>query len=136
MNLSEIDKKILFELDKDGRTSFSEISRTIGSTPQVVKYHVEQLQEKGINKHFWAFIDYDKADFSFFGGYWLKFAGLSKEKESEIYKDLNTNMYIPIVQRTDGYADALIGIIAKDIFHHNQILQDIFSKFGQYITKI
>lgn len=134
MNLSEINKKILFELDKDGRASFSEIARVIGSTPQVVKYHVEQLQEKGIIKHFWAFIDYDKADYSFFWGYWLKFAGLSKEKEVEIYDDFNSNMYVPIVQRTDGYADVLIGIIAKDLFHHNQILQDIFSKFGEHIT--
>lgn len=134
MNLSQIDKKILFELDKDGRASFSEISRIIGSTPQVVKYHVEQLQEKGIIKHFWAFIDYDKADYSFFWGYWLKFAGLSKEKEAEIYADFNSNLNIPIIQRTDGYADVLIGIIAKDLFQHNQILQDIFSKFGEHIT--
>ncbi|KKP92853.1 MAG: Transcriptional regulator, AsnC family [Candidatus Moranbacteria bacterium GW2011_GWD2_36_12] len=134
MNLSEIDKKILFELDKDGRASFSEIARVIGSTPQVVKYHVEQLQEKGIVKHFWAFIDYDKADYSFFWGYWLKFAGLSKEKETEIYDYFNSNMNIPIIQRTDGYADVLIGIIAKDLFHHNQLLQNIFSKFGQHIT--
>jgi DNA-binding Lrp family transcriptional regulator len=134
MNLSELDKKILFELDKDGRASFSEIARMLNSTPQVVKYHVEQLQEKGIIKHFWAFIDYDKADYSFFWGYWLKFNGLSKEKENEIYQYFNANRNIPIIQRTDGYADVLIGIIAKDLFHHNQILQNIFSKFGQFIS--
>lgn len=134
MNITEFDKKILFELDKDGRVSFSEIARVIGSTPQVVKYHVEQLQEKGIIKHFWAFIDYDKADYSFFWGYWLKFAGLSKEKETQMYADFNSNMYIPIIQRTDGYADVMIGIIARDIFHHNEILQDVFSKYGQQIV--
>lgn len=134
MNISEIDKKILFELDRDGRVSFSEIARVIGSTPQVVKYHVEQLQEKGVIKHFWAFIDYDKADYSFFWGYWLKFSGLSKEKEVEMYEYFNQHMFVPIVQRTDGYADVMIGIIAKDIFHHNQILQEIFSRYGQYIN--
>lgn len=134
MNITDFDKKILFELDKDGRASFSEIARVLNSTPQVVKYHVEQLQEKGVIKHFWAFIDYDKADYSFFWGYWLKFVGLSKEKEDEMYKDFNANMYIPIIQRTDGYADALIGIIAKDVFHHSQVLQEIFSKYGQNIA--
>ncbi|HEX8974109.1 MAG TPA: winged helix-turn-helix transcriptional regulator [Patescibacteria group bacterium] len=134
MNLSDLDKKILFELDKDGRASFSEIARTIGSTPQVVKYHVEQLQENGIIKHFWAFTDYDKMDYSFFWGYFLKFAGLTKEKEEEMYQDLNSNKYVPIIQRTDGHADVLIGIIARDVFHHNEILQDIYNKYGQYIT--
>jgi DNA-binding Lrp family transcriptional regulator len=134
MNLTEIDKKILFELDKDGRVSFSEIARIIDSTPQVVKYHFEQLLEKGVIKHFWAFIDYDKADYSFFWGYWLKFSGLTKEKEEEMYADFNQNMYIPIIQRADGYADVLIGIISRDIFHHNEILQGVFSKYGKYIT--
>ncbi len=135
MNLTDFDKKILFELDKDGRVSFSEIARVLGSTPQVVKYHVEQLQEKGIIKHFWAFIDYDKADYSFFWAYWLKFAGLSKEKEAEMYADFNSNKFIPIIMRSDGYADVMIAIIAKDIFHHNEILQDIFSKYGAFIAQ-
>ncbi|MDP1619880.1 MAG: AsnC family transcriptional regulator, partial [bacterium] len=134
MNFTELDKKILFELDKDGRASFSEIARIIGSTPQVVKYHFEQMMEKGFIKHFWAFTDYDKLDYSFFWGYWLKFAGLTKEKEVEMYQYFNNNQYIPIIQRADGYADVLIAIISRDIFHHNEILQDIFSKYGQYIT--
>ena len=66
MNITELDKKILFELDKDGRAGFSKIARAIGTTPQVVKYHYERLINTGIIKHFWAFIDYDKADYSFF----------------------------------------------------------------------
>ncbi|HCP08822.1 MAG TPA: hypothetical protein DIT25_03440 [Candidatus Moranbacteria bacterium] len=134
MNLTELDKKILFELDKDGRASFSAIARVIGSTPQVVKYHFEQLMERGIIKHFWAFTDYDKCDYSFFWGYWLKFAGLTKEKEREMYADFNSNKYIPIIQRTDGYADVLIAIIAKDVFHHTEVLQNIFTKYGSNIT--
>ncbi|HFC10610.1 MAG TPA: Lrp/AsnC family transcriptional regulator [Candidatus Kaiserbacteria bacterium] len=134
MNITELDKKILFELDKDGRASYSKIARSVKTSPQVVKYHFEQLIEKGIIKHFWAFTDYDKMDYSFFWGYWLKFAGLTKEKEDEMYKYFNKHKYIPIVQRADGYADVLIGIISRDIFHHNEILQEIFSKYGKYIT--
>ena len=134
MKLTELDKKILFELDKDGRASFSEIARIIGSTPQVVKYHYEQLIENQVIEKFWAFIDYDKADYSFFWGYWLKFSGLTKEKEEEIYADFNSNKYIPIIMRSDGYYDCLLGIISRDIFHHNEILQEIFNKYGSHIT--
>ena len=134
MNITELDKKILFELDKDGRAGFSKIARVIGTTPQVVKYHYERLMEIGIIKHLWALIDYDKAGYSFFWGYWLKFSGLSKEKEAEMYADFNANKYIPIVMRSDGYADVLIGIISRDIFHHNEILQSVFAKYGSYIT--
>lgn len=134
MKITELNKKILFELDKNGRASFSDIARNIGSTPQVVKYHYEQLMDRGIIKHFWAFIDYDKVDYSFFWGYWLKFSGLNKEKETEMYADFNANMFIPIIMRADGYADVLLGIISKDIFHHNEVLQNIFAKYGSFIT--
>jgi Lrp/AsnC family transcriptional regulator for asnA, asnC and gidA len=132
--LSELDKKILYELDQEGRESFARIAKTIGTTTQVVKYHYDKLIDSGVIKHFWAFVDYDKAGYSFFWGYWLKFSGLTKEAEEEMYADFKTNGHIPIVMRCDGYADALLGIIGKDISHHNKVLEDVFAKYGKYIT--
>lgn len=134
MNISELDKKILFQLDLDGRMPYSEIAKNIGTSTQVVKYHFEQLKEKGIIKHFWAFTDYDKMDYPFFWGYWLKLAGLTEEDEKEMYKYFNEEKYIPIVQRMDGHADVMIGIISRDVFHHNEILQAVFDKFGKHIV--
>lgn len=133
MNISNLDKKILFELDKNGRASFSEIARALDSTPQVIRYHFEQLMEKGTIKNFWAFIDYDKVDYSFFWGYWLKFAGLTREMENEMYKDFNADNNMPIVMRCDGYADVYICLINRDIFTHNKMLQNLFSRYGKNI---
>ena len=134
MNVTELDKKILFQLDMDGRASFSEIARSIGSTPQVVKYHYEQLMGRGIIKHFWAYIDYDKADYSFFWGYWFKFAGLTKVIEDEMYARLNADPNVPIIMRADGYADVQLAFISKDIFNHNEMLQNFFTRYGQYVV--
>ncbi|EKE16061.1 MAG: hypothetical protein ACD_11C00051G0003 [uncultured bacterium] len=134
MNITELDKKILFELDKDGRAGFSKIARVIGTTPQVVKYHYERLMETGIIKNFWAFIDYDKAGYSFFWGYWLKFSGLTREDEEKMYADFRENKFIPIIMRCDGYADVLLGITGKDLFHHNEVLNSVFAKYGKFIA--
>lgn len=134
LKITDLDKKILFELDKDGRASYSKIARALGTSPQVVKYHFERLMENGVIKNFWAFIDYDRAGYSFFWGYWLKFSGLTKEKEEEMYAKFWANKYISIIMRADGYADVMLGIIAADVFHHNQLVQSVFSEFGQYIT--
>lgn len=133
--ITELDKKILFELDKDGRASYSEIARNIGTTPQVVKYHFQGLMDNEAIKHFWAFVDYDRVGYSFFWGYWLKFSGLDKEKEEEMYEFFVNHKYIAIVMRSDGYADAMLGIIAKDVFHHNKVLKEVFNRYGKYITK-
>jgi DNA-binding Lrp family transcriptional regulator len=134
LKLTDLDKKILFELDKDGRANFSKIARALGTSPQVVKYHFERLMENGAITNFWAFIDYDRAGYSFFWGYWLKFSGLTKKQEEEMYAKFKANKYIPIVMRCDGYADVMLGVIAMDIFQHNKIVQELFSEFGKYIT--
>jgi len=134
LKLTELDKRILYELDKDGRASFSKIAKAAGTSPQVVKYRFARLKEYKAIKHFWAFIDYDRAGYSFFWGYWMKFSGLTAEQEEEMYANFRANKYIPIVMRSDGYADCMIAIIAKNVFHHNQILQEIFNEYGQYIS--
>ncbi|MFC1645297.1 Lrp/AsnC family transcriptional regulator [Patescibacteria group bacterium] len=129
-----LDKKILYELDKDGRASYSKIAKNVGTTAQVVKYHYHKLMDNEIIKNFWAFVDYDKAGYSFFWGYWMRFSGITKEEEREMYEYLNNHMNVPIIMRCDGYADALIAIIAKDVFQHNEILQEILTKYGRFIT--
>lgn len=133
--MTEFDKKLLFELDKDGRANFTELAKVLNTSPQVVKYHYQKLEDDGVLQQFWAFIDYDKADYSVFWGYWLKFSGLTKEVETAMYADFKQNKYIPIVMRCDGYADVMLGIIGRDVFHHNQVLQDVFAKYGQYIAE-
>lgn len=136
MDITELDKKILFQLDLDGRASYSQIGRNIGTTAQVVKYHVENLLDRGKIKNFWAFVDYEKAGYSFFWAYWLKFAGLTKEKEEEIYSYFKQAKNMPIVMRCSGYADAMICITTKDVFSHNEILKDYSAKFGKYTAMI
>ena len=121
IKITKLDRKILYELDKDGRASYSEIAKNIGTSAQVVKYHYRKLIDNDIITKFWAFIDCDKAGYSFFWGYWLKFSGLSQGEEREMYEYFNKHLNIPIIMRCDGYADALIAIIARDVFHHNEI---------------
>jgi DNA-binding Lrp family transcriptional regulator len=134
IKLSELDKNILFELDRDGRANFSKIARNIGTTPQVVKYHFERLIDEGAIKNFWVFANFMAAGYPFFWAYWFKFSGLSKEKMEEIFASFRENKYIPIVFRCDGWADAMICIATKDIFSHNKELNDILKTWGRNIA--
>jgi len=42
------DRKILYELDQDSRQSYSSIAKSLKTSPQVVKYRVENLYKSGI----------------------------------------------------------------------------------------
>ena len=131
--LSKLDKKILFSLDQDGRKSLSLVAKEVGSSVPVVKYHIEKLLEDGAIKNFWSFVDYNALGYDYFWGYWLKFTGANEEKRTEVFDYLQQHTHIPIVFRCDGFADVMIAIIAKDLFHHNDILNNFLGQFDGFI---
>ncbi len=129
MKLDLLDRKILFELDKNSRVSYSKIAKLVKTSPQVVKYRVEQLYANDILLYCWPMIEYRAMDY-FFGLHFIKLKNLTTEKEKELYKYLNSHQHIPIIMRGHGYADLIIAIDGHGIHHLNEIMQDLNNKFG------
>ncbi len=64
VKITNLDKQILYEFDKDGRASYSRVAKNIGTTAQVVKYHYHKL----IDSHsFGRLLIMIKWDIHFFG---------------------------------------------------------------------
>ncbi|MCX6771662.1 MAG: Lrp/AsnC family transcriptional regulator [Candidatus Micrarchaeota archaeon] len=124
------DRKILYELDQDSRQSYSSIAKTLKTSPQVVKYRVENLQKSGVLQYCWPMIEYRKADY-FFGLYFFKLQNMDKESEKELFDYLNSHRFIPIIMRGEGYADLIIAICAKGIFHLRDIITELSNRFGK-----
>jgi len=133
------DRKILYELDQDSRQSYSSIAKTLRTSPQVVKYRVENLYRSGILQYCWPMIEYRKPGY-FFGLYFFKLQNMDEKTEREFFAYLNNHKFIPIIMRGEGYADLIIAICAKGIFHLKEIISELnnrYSKnFREYDTTI
>jgi Lrp/AsnC family transcriptional regulator for asnA, asnC and gidA len=57
IELDEIDRRILLELQRDGRRSFKKIAEDAGVSEATVFVRVRKLQEKGVMKGFRAVVD-------------------------------------------------------------------------------
>jgi len=57
IELDETDRKILRELQRDGRRSFKKIGENVGVSEATVFVRVKKLQEKGVLKGFSAVVD-------------------------------------------------------------------------------
>jgi Lrp/AsnC family transcriptional regulator for asnA, asnC and gidA len=57
IELDEIDRRILVELQRDGRRSFKKIGEDAGVSEATVFVRVKKLQEKGVVKGFRAVVD-------------------------------------------------------------------------------
>jgi len=124
------DRKILYELDQDSRQSYSAIAKSLRTSPQVIKYRVENLLASGALQCCWPMIEYRKAGY-FFGLYFFKLQNMDEEAEKELFDYLNNHQFIPIIMRGEGYADLIIGICAKGIFHLRDIITELNNRFGK-----
>ena len=51
------DKKILYHLDENARYSLAQIGRNVGLSKNGVRYRMENLEESGVIKHYYAVVD-------------------------------------------------------------------------------
>ncbi|MEM3366148.1 MAG: Lrp/AsnC family transcriptional regulator [Candidatus Bathyarchaeia archaeon] len=64
MKIDEIDKKILQELCKDGRKSFSDLSKIVGISKVAVRSRVKKLLRYGIIERFTVSLNREKLGYS------------------------------------------------------------------------
>lgn len=129
-----LDKKILFQLDHDSRASLSKIAKALKTSPQVVKYRMENLYKKGILLYCWPMVEYRGIGY-FFGLHFIKLQNMGQKEEKEFYKYLNSHKYIPIIMRSQGYADLIIAIDGKGIHHLSGIVRELQNRFSDYFLE-
>jgi Lrp/AsnC family transcriptional regulator, regulator for asnA, asnC and gidA len=120
--LDDFDKKILQELEKDGRKPFSEIAKKINISNTMVHQRVNRLKENGVLKKMALELDERKMGYE-----WSAFTGLVLKKDSDSKAIIEELKNIPEVTEcyyiTGKYA-LYIRIVAKNSDHMRQVLYE------------
>lgn len=126
------DYRILAELEKNSRQSFSQIAKNLKMSKEVVNYHVKKLQKEGIITRFFAEINLHKLGLQVYKVY-FQFQNVNDTKEKEMYTYFAEKLRIPWIVSCSGKYDLIISFGAGDINHFNEYLTKIMNKFSQYI---
>lgn len=126
------DFKILAELEKNSRQSFSEIAKKINTSKEVINYRIKNLEEEKVINRFFTEINLAKLGMQVYKIY-LQFQNVTDEKEEEMYKYFTQTLKIPWVISCSGKYDMIISFGARDINHFNEYLTKIMNKFSNYI---
>jgi DNA-binding Lrp family transcriptional regulator len=129
-----LDRRILHRLDRDSRASYSEIAKALKTSPQVVKYRIENLYGRGILKYCWPMVEYRGIGY-FFGLHFIRLHNMTKEDEKKLYEYLNAHNNIPIIMRGQGYADLIIAIDGEGIHHLAEIVRELQNRFSSYFLE-
>ncbi|MBT5021532.1 Lrp/AsnC family transcriptional regulator [Candidatus Woesearchaeota archaeon] len=126
------DKKILHELDKNARISYSEIAKKIRLSKNSVINRIKVLEKNKIILGYNALINVNNLGYTTYDIY-LKFKDSSFEKEQEIISDLIKNKHAWLVAKVEGNINLSLLISTKTPEEFDQIWDKIYQKIKPYV---
>jgi len=116
--VDEVDEKIISVLEKDSRTPFTEIAKSLDLSDVAVKKRVEKLLASGILKRFSVELDQEKMGKPVRAYVLLR---CSPENTDKIVSDLRDKVK---VERTIGSYDLLLSVDFEDIQALRNFVED------------
>jgi DNA-binding Lrp family transcriptional regulator len=132
MKLDLIDKKILYELDKNARISFSELAKKVRLSKNSVINRVKNLEKEEVILGYNTLININQLSYSTYDVY-LKFIDTTPEKEQEIINLVLKNKDVWFVGRVEGSINLAILISTKTPEEFYKIWNEIYAKIKKYV---
>lgn len=132
MVLSQKDKKILCELDKNCRQSNNKIAKKTMMSKEVVNYRIARLVRENIITRFFGEIDTSKLGYIAYKIY-LQFQNTTEEKEKEIIDYLFNHPKAAWTAICSGRWDLVTSFWAKDVYELNTHISGFMNKFSNFI---
>jgi len=111
----------LNEIEMNARITHAELGKKVGLSKQVVKYRIERLEKEKIIQGYFAIIDIARLGY-FPHIIYLKFIGLSTEKENQWIAQMNKHPSVMSLGKNAGNWDLTVVVKAKN----NQELDEIY----------
>ena len=128
-----VDVKIMAELDRDSRQSYSQLGRKLRIAKETVKYRMEKLVENGAIDNFYAVIDFSKIGFTLYRVY-ISLQNTSPKIEAGLISHLSKSKSVNILYRINGPYDIALGVWAADIWQLQDFWEDLKKNFGQHFS--
>lgn len=129
--LDRLDRRILFELDKNSRQSYSELARSLKQGRDRVEYRVQRMREEKIIRGFTAAVDLYRLGFTIFKTY-LRLEN-NKARVQEFVEYLRNHPRVYWIALTDGSWDLMIAVFARHAEEFHRIHQSILSAFNEIV---
>ncbi len=134
IRLDQLDKKILFELDKNSRLSNPQLGRKVFASKEVVAYRINRLIREKVIHHFYSIIALTTLGYFNYKIY-FQLQGLTEEKEQNIIYKLKLNNNIVWIATTEGRWDLMISFYAKNIQDFAAMKAEVFEMLGNIVQE-
>ncbi len=132
VKLSQLDKKLIFNLDFEARQSLTQLAKKLNTSKQVVKYRIEKLQRDNIIQGFYSDINASKLGYAIYLVY-FKFQNLNVDKEKELISHFSKQNNVGVSVSVNGKWDYCVGIWAESVVHFKIKYREIMKSYEKYV---
>jgi DNA-binding Lrp family transcriptional regulator len=132
--LDSYDKRILFELDKNARSSVSGLATQVKKSKQFVDYRIRKLEERRIIRGYASVIDYSKLGYISIRVY-LKFHNITPEQQQSIEEELVKDKEVWWLVTLEGPWDVGYAMAVKNVLSFYAYWDRVMKKYRQYISR-
>lgn len=119
--MDRVDKKIIAELQNNGRISLTELSEKIGISLSPCQRRVKALEQKGVIRHYQAHIDPAKVGLGFVAILFITLKDCNHQSVSAFEQALFDIAEITQAQRLFGNPDYMLHVVTKDLESYQQL---------------
>ncbi|MFA5173670.1 MAG: Lrp/AsnC family transcriptional regulator [Candidatus Pacearchaeota archaeon] len=127
------DRKILYELEQDSRQSLNEIAKKVRLKKETVFHRIKNLEKQGIIKKYLLEINSYKMGYEFYS-ILLRYKDTTPNIEEKIYNFLKNNKNVGWLTKCEGAWDINLTVITKGNLKLKDFLDELITKFGDYIS--
>lgn len=131
--LDTIDHKLLYALEKNARSSISEIARECNVSKQVAGYRLSKL-ENNVIKSYFTILDVTKLGYAIQKAF-LKLQNTTAREEKALINYLKNHPDVVWLVSCDGQFDLAFGMRFNSFEDYAQKLSELDSKFGHLILE-
>ncbi|MDO8554549.1 MAG: Lrp/AsnC family transcriptional regulator, partial [Candidatus Micrarchaeota archaeon] len=132
-DLDLLDRKILSELDKNARISYSELGKRLRTAKETVKYRIQQLEKRSIIQGYYTVLNLSKLGQTFHRVY-LRLQNANPKIEADIVSYLSKSKNVSVIYCINGSFHLALGVWATDIWEYETFWQEFKKQFGEHIS--
>jgi DNA-binding Lrp family transcriptional regulator len=132
MRLTSSEKRLLYELEQDGRSPLTRIGKRVGSSEQSLAYRMKALMKRGVIGEFYTLADITRLGYTSYRVL-IRFSNASATMIKRIHAYLHFAPNIHWMVDCGGKWDLLIDIMALDVQEFDALFSRIKNAFPKQI---
>lgn len=130
-SLDRLDRRVLFELDRNSRQSYSDLARLLKQGRDRVEYRAQRLVEEKVIRRFTTSVNLYRLGYTIFKTY-LRLEN-DRPKVAAFVAYLRAHPRVYWIALTDGSWDLMVTVFAQHAQEFHEIHQSILSAFNEIV---